>query len=262
MRKYFRIYSMFLKLNFSTLVAYRSNFMNSVVSSIAWGLFSVFNIVILTSRVSSVFGWKREEIIILTAAFNILVGVFHTVFSRNFERITKLTNFGDLDRVLLFPIDSQFAVSFWVVNYAGLARIPIGIGLLTYLLQQLRVSISWQQFVSFGLLLLIGLTLQYAIWFLVSTLTIWFTRLSNVVEVMYSVTGMARLPREMFQQLADYIFVFLLPITLIIVTPVKTLFHQANTLEILALISVTCFFFYTSRKFWKFALRYYTSASS
>ncbi len=253
---------MFLKLNFSALVAYRSNFINSVISSIAWGLFSVFNIVILTSRVSLVFGWKREEIIILTAAFNILVGIFHTVFSRNFERISKLANFGELDRVLLYPIDSQFSVSFWLVNYAGLARIPIGVGLLVYFLQQLHLAPSWLQLTSFGLLLMIGLGLQYSIWMIIVTLTIWFTRLSNVAEVMYSVTGMARLPREMFRQLTDYIFVFLLPITLIIVTPVKTLFHQANTLEILVLISVACFFFFASRKFWKFALRYYTSASS
>lgn len=262
MKKYFTIYKTLLKLNFATLVAYRSNFINSVVSSIAWGFFSIFNIMILTARTPSAFGWKREEILILTAAFNILVGLFHMIFSRNFERIAKLTNFGDLDRVLLFPIDSQFSVSFWEVNYAALFRIPIGFALLGFFLQRLDFTVSLLQFFMFGLLLLIGLMLQYSIWLLITTTTIWFTKLSNLIEVMYSVTGMARLPREMFRQLGDYIFVFLLPITLIIVTPVKTLFHKVNIFEILLLISVACFFFYTSRKFWKFALRYYTSASS
>lgn len=262
MKHYFNIYKMLLKLNFSRLTAYRSNFVNSLLSALAWGLFSVFSIVLLTSRTTSVFGWEREEILLLTAVYSSLTGLFHTFLAPNFERLAQITNFGQLDRILLFPIDSQFSVSVWEINYTRLIRILIGIMLFVLLLQPLNLQISFVGYVVFVILFLVGLLLQYTIWFGVATLTIWFTRLSNLVELMYSVTGMARYPREMFRQLADYIFVFLLPITLIIITPVKVLFQKASVLDVMILLAVTLGLFYLSRKFWQFALRFYTSASS
>ena len=262
MKHYINVYRMLLKLSFSYLTAYRSNFINSALSALAWGLFSIFSIILLTSRTPSVFGWKREEILLLTGVYTCLTGLFHTFFAPNFERLAQLTNFGQLDRVLLLPIDSQFSVSLWEINYTRLIRIIIGIIMITVLIGSFTIEISLMQWIVFLVLFFTGLLLQYTIWFLVSTLTIWFTRLSNLTEFMYSVTGMARYPREMYRQLSDYIFVFLLPITLIIITPVKALFNKATVLDVIALFAVTLGLLYVSRKFWKFALRYYTSASS
>ncbi|MBI3385690.1 ABC-2 family transporter protein [Candidatus Gottesmanbacteria bacterium] len=261
MGHYFKMYAVLLKLNFSRLTAYRSNFVNGLLSAIAWGLFSIFSIVFLTSQTPSVFGWKREEILLLTAVYSSLTGIFHTFLSPNFERLAQITHFGQLDRILLLPVDSQFSVSVWEINYTRLIRILIGAILFVLLLPSLKLQISVAGFAIFFILFLIGLILQYTIWFMVSTLTIWFTRLSNLTELMYSVTGMARYPREMFKQLADYVFVFLLPITLIIITPVKVLFQKASASDVFVLLTVTAGLFYLSRRFWKFALRYYGSAS-
>lgn len=262
MRRYLSVYITLLKLNFATLTAYRSNFVNSIFSTIAWGMFSIIATFLLTARTPVAFGWRREEIILLAAAFNILIGVFHALFSRNFERLSRLVNFGQLDRVLLQPIDSQFLVSLWEVNYANLLRVFIGAGLMLFLIEQLNVAISFGDVLAFALLLLVGLILLYSIWLCVATLTIWFTRLSNIVDLMYSVTGMARYPQEMFRQLADYIFFFLLPITLIIVTPTKALLARATTSDVLLLFLCAFGLLYIGRKFWQFALRSYTSASS
>src|SRR3972149_8688112 len=93
MGKYVRIYRDLLRLNLSSLVAYRSNFVNSVVSSTAWGVFSLVSIVLLTYRVQSVFGWTREEILLLTGVYSVVIGVFHTLFSRNFVRFSRLRFF-------------------------------------------------------------------------------------------------------------------------------------------------------------------------
>ncbi|OGG24316.1 hypothetical protein A3A79_03985 [Candidatus Gottesmanbacteria bacterium RIFCSPLOWO2_01_FULL_43_11b] len=262
MKAYLKIYKMLLKINFSSLVMYRSNFINSTLSSMAWAVFNFVGIIILTSRVSTVFGWKREELIVLTASFTILTGIFHMLFSKNFERIPKLANSGDLDRILLYPIDSQFSVSFWEIHYSHLIRIPVGIGILFYLFGLLKISITWQQIIMFMFFLVVGLIIQYCIWFLATTITVRLTRLSNIPEVLYSVTGIARYPRELFRQLTDYVFIFLLPLTLIIVTPVKVLFNQLTLSEIFLFFGVAISFLYISRKFWKYSLRYYTSASS
>jgi ABC-2 type transport system permease protein len=191
-----------------------------------------------------------------------LIGVFHTLFSRNFERFSRLVLYGALDSVLVKPIDPQFLVSFWQVNYAGLFRVLIGGAYMVYLVRTLAINVPATAFIGFVFFLFTGIILLYSIWFIASTITIWYPRLTNIVDVMYTISSMSRFPREMYQQLAWYLFLFLAPLTFIIVTPVRSLLRNAAPAEYIGLVAFSFVFFFVSRKFWKYALRFYTSASS
>src|SRR3989344_7678647 len=127
MNHYLHIYKTLLKINLVALLTYRGNFVSSVFSSILWATFGLFLISLLTLRVPMVYGWNREELFMLMLGYNIIVGVFHSLFSRNFERFSQIIHYGELDTLLLKPIDSQFLLSFWLFNYASLSRIVIGI---------------------------------------------------------------------------------------------------------------------------------------
>lgn len=262
MKKYFRVYAVLLKMNFLALVAYRVHFFNSLIGSIGWGLLSLFAIVLLTSKTTTVFRWKREELLLLNGMYGIIIGIFHTVFSRNFERFASVIHFGQLDTVLVKPFDSQFLLSFWMFGYSSLSRIVIAFLYTMYISQQLRVSFAPIHVIFFLLLMIISLLLLYSLWFIVITTTVWFTRLSNLVALMFNITGMARYPQEMFHQLVNYVFIFLLPLTLIITVPTKVYLQRLHLFDVGELLSLSLIFFFISRRFWKFALRYYTSASS
>ena len=262
MKKYLRIYSKLLQLNFMTLTIYRANFVNSLLASVAWGIFSILSIVILTSNVHTLFGWKREEILLLSAVYSIFIGFYHLIVSRNMERFADLIFFGRLDSLLLKPLDSQFSVSLWLFNYTSITRVIIGIFLSFYFLQQLHISLGIVSIVLFFFFMSIGLLLLYSFWFFFLIFIVWQPRLSNIVELLYNISGIARYPQEMYRQLASYIFLFLLPLTLIINTPTKILLGRITIFDAIELACIAVVFFYISRKFWKFALRFYTSASS
>jgi ABC-type uncharacterized transport system permease subunit len=55
-------------------MAYRANFINSVISSLGWGIFSVIFMLLLTNKTSSIYQWSRDEILLLTGFYNILGG--------------------------------------------------------------------------------------------------------------------------------------------------------------------------------------------
>ena len=262
MKSYLRLYKTLLRLNFSNILAYRVNFTTNIIASVSWGLFSIFSIVLITSRTSSIFGWKREEILLLTAIYSVLIGVFHMLFSKNFERFSNLVYYGQLDSLLVKPVDSQFLISFWLVNYTSVFRILLGVAYTGYLLYTYQMTVSVGSAVWFIFLLIVGLCLLYSVWFVAVTLTIWFPRLTNIVFFMYSVSGLTRYPQEMYRQLAAYVFLFLMPITLVVTTPTKALVQKLSPTEGFMLVGFACVLFWISRKFWKFALRYYTSASS
>ncbi len=262
MLKYIRIYALLLKMNLSSLIIYRAHFYNSLVASIAWGLFSLYSIVLLTSRSSVVFGWQRNELLLLNGMYGIVIGFFHVIFSRNFDRFSTIIHFGQLDSYLLKPIDSQFLLTFWLFGYATISRIIIAFLFTWHMLGQLSVRLTISQIVAGMLFAVCGIILLYSIWFIVITLTMWFTRLSNLTEFMFTITGTARYPSEMTRQLGSFMFLFFLPLTLIITVPAKVFLGRLEMWEIIFLPLLALVFLRISRIFWKFALRSYTSASS
>jgi ABC-2 type transport system permease protein len=183
------------------------------------------------------------------------------LFSRNFERFSETIHFGRLDSILIKPIDSQFLLSFWLVDYPSLIRFFLSAPLLYYFIVQNHVSVTAVSFLSFVLLLCLSVVLLYSIWFLVITLTIWFTRLSNLVEILFYVTGFARFPKEMFAHLKNVLYYLVLPLSLLVTVPTKTLLQKVTVSDFVMLAILAFGLFFLSRKFWQFALRYYGSAS-
>ncbi len=262
MKKYLSIYKTLLGTNLSALMIYRGNFYSSLFSSILFGALSILSIVLLTSKTSNIYGWKRDEIILISTVYSIVIGIFHTVLSRNFDRFSRIVNLGELDLLLTKPIDSQFSVSMWVFNYTSIARIILGVLLTWYMVQRMQLNVGLVEIASFVVLTIFGIVLLYSIWFLFTTITIWFTRLSNIVDLMYFMTGFARFPKEMYQQLTEFIFLFILPLSLVVTIPTKAILNRILLGEVGELIILTLGLFIATRMFWKFALRFYTSASS
>lgn len=261
MKKYTSLYFTLLKLNFITLLAYRANFINSAVSSIGWGIISIVSMYILTAKTSSVYGWSRNELLLLTGVYSVSIGIFHTIFSRNFDRFSKVIHLGDLDGILLKPIDSQFLLSFTLFNYMSITRLLIGIIFTIYMLVVIHIGITLLSLVGFLIFILLGVLLLYSVWFGLMTLVLWATNLDNFKEFLYQLNNLGRYPSELLYHTGNTFLFLFIPITYIATIPVKSILLKPNIIDITIFIiaSITLFFF--SRIFWKFALRYYTSAN-
>ncbi len=262
MKHYFDIYKTLLKMNLSRLLVYRSNFFNTVVSSIAYGIFSFLYIILLTSKTPVVYEWKREELILLMAFYNIVIGgIFHTVFSFNFNEFADTIHFGRLDGVLLKPVNSQFLMSAVNIAYAQLSRLIIGIGVALYIIYTYKIAVTILGLAEFIILSAFGLLILYSIWFMVMTLSVWNTRLSNLVDLLYHLNDLVRFPPKMYKPVMNYLF-FIFPFTIILVTPAKAILQRLTTIDAVILLFFSLILFFLSRRFWQFALRSYTSASS
>lgn len=244
------------------MLMYRANFFSNLISTLGWGLFQVLSIFLFTNKVQSVYGWSKNELIILVIVYSIFIGIFHTFFSRNFQRFSQLIDSGQLDMLLLKPLDSQFLVSFWVVNYANLVRVILAFILLLYIMiAWMKMPLTVLDVIGFLVITFLGNCLLYTIWFTVCTLMIWFPRMHNLVDLMYDVSSIARFPQETVKHAAISLFLFVFPLTLIVTTPTKVLVHKAFTGDVFGMIICGIVLVFVSRLFWKFSLRYYTSAS-
>ncbi|HWY79648.1 MAG TPA: ABC-2 family transporter protein [Candidatus Sulfotelmatobacter sp.] len=262
MNQYIRVYKTFLRLNILKLFVYRADLFSSIIAHTIWSSFTIIQMLLLTSKTSYVFGWSRNDLLVLAAMYNIVYSFFYMFFSRGFGEFSTTIHVGRLDGVLIKPISSQFLMTTLYITYTHGIRLILGIGFLVYMLSIMHVHITLLLMVGFMFIIFFSVMIIYSYWMLIMTLTIWFPKLSNLSELLYQVNSVAKFPQEIYKGASVYLLLTLFPLTLIVVTPVKYLLQKAFFSDILLLVIFACGMVFFSHFFWKFALRFYTSASA
>lgn len=262
-RKYIRVYIFQTRIAFKLLGMFRINAIGMMLSTTLWSLL-IFSTIFLTTRnVRTVFGYTPNELLALGAVQVVFLGFFHTIFAKNMDRLPEVINRGQLDSILLKPMDDQYSISFGLVYPSTLVRVVIGALALTYLaLSGLIVVPSvWNIFFFFGLLTASEL-LIYSVWFMIATSLIWFPTMENIIELLYNFNMSSRYPYEFYREIGIAVALLTFPFSIALMIPLKALMGRATVGEICTLLISTVIFLFLSRKLWKWSLRHYTSASN
>ncbi|MEK9143781.1 MAG: ABC-2 family transporter protein [Patescibacteria group bacterium] len=262
MKKLLKLWLALVRINFSNFIIYRGNFWGTAVVSLGWAVFSVVSMLLLISNVTLIFGWTQVELLILTGVYSVIAGLFHIFFTANFWHMPRIIHLGQLDGVLLKPVNSQFLLSVRYINFPTFPRVIAAVLFIFYLLSSNNIEVTFLQWIYFIVLSLFGLLLFYSVWYIFMTILLWQSHLTNLTDLLFRVMDTAKYPKEMYENLGQYISIFLLPFVLTITLPTKVLFGRASFADasIILVVSVCLFFF--SKFFWRYALRHYTSASS
>ena len=118
-------------------------------------------------------------------------------------------------------------------------------------------------FLTFSLITIIcSIAILYRLWFFISTTTIWFVKTWNATEVLRSFLYIGRFPLNSFSFSLRIFFSVFIPIAFITTIPSEVFLGLSQAWKILLEVIIAMVFLFTSRKFWLFALKFYTSASS
>ncbi|MDC3041111.1 ABC-2 family transporter protein [Prochlorococcus sp. AH-736-B08] len=262
LRKYLKVYTKFLHTSLASELEYKTNILVDLISAILSLIGSIFLLSIFFQNESNIGGWKFEQALIIQGIYTILNGITNTLFNPNLSEIVKHIREGTLDFVLLKPIDSQFFISLKKINPSGILEIMLGFFLLIYCIRINQINLNLS-FLTLSLITLIcSIFILYSLWFFVSTTTIWFVKTWNATEVLRSFLYIGRFPLNSFSISLRIFFSVFIPIAFITSIPSKVFLGLSQSWEIMLEVVVAIIFLFTSRRFWLFALKFYTSASS
>ena len=261
-KKYIKIYSLFFYTSLASELEYKTNVIIDFITAILSLIGSIFLLTIFFQNTSNIGGWEFRQALIIQGIYTILNGITNTWFNPNLTEIVKHIREGTLDFVLLKPVDSQFLISFKKISPSGFLEIILGFSLLLYCIKINQINMH----LSFLLLCLItvfcSIFILYSLWFLISTTTIWFVKTWNATEVLRSFLYIGRFPLNSFSFSLRIFFSTFIPLAFITTIPSEVFLGLAQFWKILLEIIVSGIFLIFSRRFWLFALKYYTSASS
>ena len=261
-RKYFKVYTKFLHTSLASELEYKTNILIDLITATLSLIGSIFLLSIFFQNNDSIGGWGFEQALIIQAIYTILNGITNTWFNPNLKEIVKHIREGTLDFVLLKPIDSQFFISLKNINPSGFLEIMLGFFLLLYCISinQIKLNLS---FLSLSLITIIcSICILYSLWIFISTSTIWFVKTWNATEVLRSFLYIGRFPLSSFSFSLRIFFSVIIPIAFITTIPSEVFLGLSQLWKICLEVIVSLVFLFTSRKFWLFALKFYTSASS
>jgi len=262
LRKYLKVYKKFLHTSLASELEYKTNILVDLVTAILSLLGSIFLLSIFFQNNGYIGGWNFEQALIIQAIYTILNGITNTWFNPNLTEIVKYIREGTLDFVLLKPIDSQFFISLKKINPSGFLEIMLGFFLLFFCIRINQINLNLSFLTQSLVTISCSICILYSLWFFISTTTIWFVKTWNAIEVLRSFLYIGRFPLNSFSFSLRIFFSVFIPIAFITTIPSEVFLGLSQVWKILLEIVVATVYLTTSRKFWLFALKFYSSASS
>ncbi len=262
MKRYFKTIKLFWSTAFAAQLEYQLNFLIELLAMFGTLSGSIFILSLFFSDGRQLGEWSWEAALVVQGVYTFLDGLTNALLRPNLTEIVNYVREGTLDYVLLKPIDSQFWLSIKNFSFAGIPEIILGLIIVFWSAIRTGVALSFFNIVAFIICLFIGFILLYSVWFLIAASSIWFVKTWNATEVLRALLAAGRYPITAYPVILRFVFTLLLPVAFLTTFPSEAILGELNVMKILFGLALSTFFFILSRRFWLFALRHYTSASS
>lgn len=262
MRKYFKVLKAIFRFWLIRFFEFRSQTITWTTLSLVWGFVGLFATNLIFGQVNTIAGWTRLEVLALMACQSFFNAIIWLFINPSLLQVNEEIRDGKLDFLLIKPVSSRFMVTFRKVSYNSVLRTFVMAYIMFYFLSQNQ---SYQTpFSLFGFLVsfISGLTIYYCLYFMIATLGIWFTKIDNLYDIYDSLVVIGRYPTYVFKNSLRFIFFYLIPIAFVATIPVQFLLGRGEASLIFLSVILAILFYIVSDKFWRFALRHYSSASS
>lgn len=260
LKRYFKVIALFWSAAIASELEYRINFFIASLSSVGNLAGSLFGLFLFYGHGYNFNGWQWEAALIVLGIFTLLQGFSSTFFAPNLNRIVSHVQQGTLDFVLLKPIRSQFWLSTHTLSPWGLPDIVFGCVIISYAGTKLGLGID--DYLISAIPLCFGAIVLYSLWFMLGACSIWFVKIYNATEVLRGLLEAGRYPISAYPVGYRFFFTYVVPVAFLTTVPAEAMLGRSQSTWLIGSGVLSVVLFFVSTRFWRFALRFYTSASS
>jgi ABC-2 type transport system permease protein len=169
---------------------------------------------------------------------------------------------GTLDYTLTKPEDAQFLVSISQFRIWKVTDFVLGGIVLFYALFNRGLEVGVVDAITFGLVLLCGAATIYSFFLILSTISFWYIKVENILNIFDAVVQAGRWPIGIYPHWLRFMLTFIVPIAFAITVPARALTGRLDSESLTAAILVAAGMLIASRLFWRWGLRHYSGASA
>ena len=260
--RFLRLLFVFLRVGILGELSYRSNFFFHLVESILELGTALAGLAVVFSHTSTLAGWRPDEIVALVGIYFLVSGAIRMVIQPSMERLIEAVHEGTLDFTLTKPEDAQLLVSVQRVEIWSITDIVLGFAVLAVALVRLGTNVGVSEAAAFSAALAAGGAIVYSFWLMLATLSFWFVRVENMLQIFSSMYEAGRWPVSFYPRWMRFMLTFLIPVAFATTVPAQALAGRLTWRTLAGAFALAAALLVMSRAFWRIGIRRYSSASS
>ncbi len=260
--RYLKLFGVYFRIGAMGEMQYRLNFFVQLFQSVVQLGTALGALAVVFSYTHTLGGWLPDEVLALVGVYTLVGGLIGLVVYPSLEQFITSVRDGTLDFTLIKPVDAQMVISLYSVDIWKLIDIGLGIALLIVSLARLGERVGVAEAALFIGMLITGGAIIYSVWIVLATLSFWFVRVENILEIFRSLYEAGRWPISLYPPWLRFILSFIVPVAFVTSVPVEALTGRltAGTLGVAALLAALRLA--VSRLFWRIGLRQYSGTSA
>ena len=190
---------------------YKGDFLIALTSSFSATVASFGFLYILFHRVSSLQGWKFEELMFIYGFSLTSLGVFNVVSLNLYEFGERYIMEGRFDQVLTRPIHSLFQILFETFRIESIQEVITGLVLVVYAATKLKIHMGILEFLLFPVFLSCGVVLYLSVFVILTSMSFWFEDRIGITPPVYNMIPFGRYPTSIYNVFIQFLLSWIIP---------------------------------------------------
>lgn len=259
LKKYLKIWWLMSRNSFSMVISQRLSVAVFLTGKILRFVFFFSFLFFLLIGSKTLAGYTSDQVIFFYLTFN-LIDILSQFFFREVYRFRPMIVNGDFDYVLVKPVSALFRVLLGGADIVDFITIPPLLAALIYF--GIKLDPGVVGVITYILLVANGLIISAAFHIIVLSMAIITMEIDHSVMIYRDLVSLGRLPIDIYKEPLKGFLTYIIPVGIMITLPVKSLLGIAGIWLILGSFAIGLVSVLISLRFWNFALKKYSSASS
>lgn len=252
----------FLRVGAMNELQYRINLVLQLFQSLVALATAVVVIGLVFLYTPSLGGWSSAELLVLVGVHTLLGGVIRAVIQPNMQQLMTDIQDGNLDMVLVKPVDAQLVISVRQVAVWQLVDVVVGFAVIAVGVWRIGAAVSVVAVATSLVMLLLGAVVIYCFWLAITVAAFWVVRMQFAVELFNGLYQAGRWPVGLYPGWLRVAFTLLVPLAVAVTLPAEALTGRATVGTLVFAVAFTAVLVVGSRLLWRVGLRNYAGASA
>ncbi|MGA2033488.1 MAG: ABC-2 family transporter protein [Thermoguttaceae bacterium] len=227
---YLRVLATFVRNSLIRDMTFRGNFLIDLFTSMAWVAINLaFYLLIFqyTSSIGRDTGWGKYQFFLFFSTGLMINSLIQTFFMTNADEFSELIRTGELDFVLVKPIDAQFVVSLRRIDWSSLGNFAVGLVLMAWSLWHVSFRPGPLAVLLYPFYVLCGAAIYYSLMIAMASASVWMGRNLTLLDFWFYITNFSRYPMEIYRGPIGTplrrLFTFCIPVLIVVNVPARLL---------------------------------------
>lgn len=241
---------------------YRAHLAMQLLATAASVVTALLGLEVLFHHGGSINGWSRSDLLVIVGLYIALTGMVNAIVQPSLKLLMEQIRLGTLDFTLMKPRDAQLLVSTQKIDPWKLLDVVAGCIIIAIGAAQTTARIGVYDGIAFVITASCGAVCVYNVWIALSTLSFWFIRVGEVLDIARTTFDGGRWPVSMYPGWLRQALTFVVPVGLGVTIPAEALLGRGSVSDVALVVVCAVISSFIGRATWRVALGHYSGASA